>query len=227
MKIRIAPSILSADFARLEQEVKAVEEGGADLIHVDVMDGHFVPNITIGIPIVEALKRVAKVPLDVHLMISEPARYVEAFASAGASMLSVHVEAASQLRRTFETIKKTGISAGAVLSPETDASEIKCVADILDFVLVMSVHPGFSGQEFIPASLSKVGQVRTLLDKAKNNSPIEIDGGIQPDNAASAVAAGAEILVAASAIYGSKDPGAATKRLRKAALDDGSTEHRK
>ncbi len=215
--MRIAPSILSADFARLEEAVRSVEDGGADLLHVDVMDGRFVPNITIGIPVVQALKRVARVPLDVHLMIVEPDRHIEAFADAGASMLSVHVEVAPHLHRTLETIKGLGVQAGAVLNPSTPASVLEPVASLLDYVLVMSVNPGFSGQSFIPHSTAKVSAVRALLDGAGSRAPVEIDGGIQPANAAQVVAAGAEILVAASAIYGTDDPAAATRALREAA----------
>ena len=218
MSVRIAPSILSADFGRLADEVAAVEAGGADLIHVDVMDGRFVPTVSIGVPVVQALKRVATVPLDVHLMIVEPERHIEAFAQAGASMLSVHVEVSPHLHRTLEAIKSLGVKAGAVLNPGTPATILEPVVGLLDFVLVMSVNPGFSGQAFIPESTSKVRIVRTLLNQARSEAPIEIDGGIQPSNAPDVVAAGAEILVAASAIYGTADPTTATRRLRKAAM---------
>ena len=218
MTLQIAPSILSADFARLADDVAAVERGGADLIHVDVMDGCFVPNISIGIPVVEALERVATVPLDVHLMIVEPDRHLAAFAKAGAAMISVHLEVTPHLHRTLSAIKSLGAKAGAVLNPSTPAVMLEPVAELLDFVLVMSVNPGFSGQSFIPQSVAKVQTVRALLDHAGNKAPIEIDGGIQTANAADVVRAGAEILVAASAIYGTENPAAATQALREAAL---------
>ena len=221
MTLRIAPSILSADFGRLADEVAAVEAGGADLIHVDVMDGRFVPNISIGVPVVQALKRVATVPLDVHLMVVEPDRHLDAFANAGASMMSVHVEVAPHLHRTLEAIKTLGVKAGAVLNPGTSAAMLEPVVGLLDFVLVMSVNPGFSGQTFIPESTSKVRAVRAILDQARSHAPIEIDGGIQPSNAPDVVAAGADILVAASAIYGTPDPATATRQLREAAIAGG------
>lgn len=226
MTIRIAPSILSADFGRLADDIASVERGGADLIHIDVMDGRFVPNITIGVPVVRALHRIAKVPLDVHLMIIEPERHIEAFADAGASMLSVHVEVSPHLHRTLEAIKALGVQAGAVLNPATPVATLEPVAHLVDYVLVMSVNPGFSGQAYIPESASRVHAVRTLLDKADNDAPVEIDGGIQPANAAEIVAAGAEILVAASAIYGTDDPVAATRQLRDAALAGAQTASR-
>ena len=214
--IQIAPSILSADFAELGRAVAAVERGGADLLHVDVMDGHFVPNITIGPPVVKAMKRVATRPLDVHLMIEQPDRYVDDFIGAGADMLSVHVEAAGHLHRTIALIKSRGIRAGAVLNPATPVSALEEIAVDLDFVLVMSVNPGFGGQEFIPQSLGKVRRVRDLLARVGSSAPIEIDGGIDQSNAADVVAAGATILVAGSAIFGAADPEAATRALRAA-----------
>ncbi len=218
MTLRIAPSILSADFARLQDAVEAVEAGGGDLIHVDVMDGRFVPNLTIGVPVVQALARVTRLPLDVHLMIVEPERHIEAFARAGASLISVHVEVSPHLDRTLNTIRELGVQAGAVLNPSTPAETLAPVADLLDFVLVMSVNPGFSGQRFIPRSPAKIQAVRAVLERAGSRASIAVDGGIQPDNAAQVVRAGADILVAASAIFGTDDPAAATRRLRAAAL---------
>jgi ribulose-phosphate 3-epimerase len=213
--VRIAPSILSADFAELGDAVAAAERGGADLIHVDVMDGHFVPNLTVGPAVVRSLKRVARVPLDVHLMITDPDRYIEAFANAGASMISVHVEVLPHLHRTVHAIKALGVKAGVVLNPATPVGALEQIACDVDFVLLMSVNPGFGGQTFIPRSESKVTEVRGLLDRAGNAAaPIEIDGGIDGTNAARVVAAGARILVAGQAIFGTADPEGATRDLK-------------
>jgi len=218
MTVRVAPSILSADFAALGQAVAAVERGGADLIHVDVMDGHFVPNITIGVPVVQSLKRIATVPLDVHLMITDPDRYIEAFAEAGAAMMSVHVEVAPHLHRTVHAIKALGVKAGVVLNPATPVVAIREIAADVDFVLVMSVNPGFGGQAFIPRSDVKVAEVRTTLDRAGNQlAPVEIDGGIDTTTVGRVVAAGARVLVAGSAIFHSPDPERATRELKAAA----------
>ena len=218
MTVQIAPSILSADFAALGDAVAAVERGGADFIHVDVMDGHFVPNITIGPPVVRSLKRVARVPLDVHLMIQDPDRYIEAFADAGAAMMSVHVEVLPHLHRTVHAIKALGVKAGVVLNPSTPAGALEAIAGDVDFVLVMSVNPGFGGQTFIPRSESKVREVRRVLDLAGNEAaPIEIDGGIDMHTAPRVVAAGARILVAGAAIFHSTDPERATRDLKAAA----------
>lgn len=214
--VQIAPSILSANFAELGRDIAAVERGGADLIHVDVMDGHFVPNITIGPPVVRAIKQIATRPLDVHLMIEDPDRYIDDFVSAGADMLSVHVEAARHLHRTIAYIKGHGVRAGAVLNPSTPASALEEIAGDLDFVLVMSVNPGFGGQAFIPQSLDKLRRVRGVLDRAGSSAPIEIDGGIDAGNAAAVVLAGASILVAGNAIFGTPDAEAATRALRAA-----------
>jgi ribulose-phosphate 3-epimerase len=217
LSVRIAPSILSADFAALGNAIASVERGGADLIHVDVMDGHFVPNITIGPPVVASLKRVAKVPLDVHLMITDPDKYIGAFAEAGASMISVHVEVLPHLHRTVWAIKQLGVKAGVVLNPATPVVAIKEIAPDVDFVLVMSVNPGFGGQTFIPRSESKVAEVRALLDAAGSDAPIEIDGGIDQATVGRVVRAGARILVAGSAIFHTPDPERATAALRAAA----------
>ena len=215
MTVQIAPSILSADFAALGEAVAAAERGGADLIHVDVMDGHFVPNITIGPPVVRSLKRIARVPLDVHLMITDPDRYLDAFANAGASMISVHVEVLPHLHRTVQAIKALGVKAGVVLNPSTPVVALEQIAGDVDFVLVMSVNPGFGGQSFIPRSESKVREVRAALDSAGNTAaPIEIDGGIDLVTAPRVVAAGARILVAGQAIFGTTDPEQATRDLK-------------
>jgi ribulose-phosphate 3-epimerase len=218
MSVLIAPSILSADFARLGEAVAAAERGGADLIHVDVMDGHFVPNITVGVPVVKSLKRIAKVPLDVHLMIENADRYIDAFAEAGAGMISVHIEALQHVHRTVQAIKAHGVKAGVVLNPGTPAATIHDIAGDVDFVLVMSVNPGFGGQTFIPRSESKLREVRAILDAAGNSAAIEIDGGVDQHNIARLVSAGARILVAGSAIFNTPDPERATRELKAAAL---------
>jgi ribulose-phosphate 3-epimerase len=215
--LQIAPSILSADFAALGDAIAIVEHAGADLIHVDIMDGHFVPNITIGPPVVAALKRRARVPLDVHLMIEKPDRFVEAFVRAGASMLTVHLEAEVHLHRTVHLIKSLGAKAGVALNPATPVGALEELAGDVDYVLVMTVNPGFGGQTFIPRSESKVRAMRELLRNAGSTAPIEVDGGIDTTTAARIVAAGADILVAGNAIFGTPDPAAATRALRAAA----------
>ena len=218
MSVLIAPSILSADFAALGDAVRAAERGGADLIHVDVMDGHFVPNITIGPAVVKSLKRIATVPLDVHLMIEEPDRYLDAFVEAGAAMLSVHIEVLPHLHRTVHAIKALGAKAGVVLNPSTPVAALTEMAADVDYVLVMSVNPGFGGQTFIPRSESKVSKVRALLDRAGNPGAVEIDGGIDKKTVATVVAAGARIIVAGSAIFHTSDPEQATRDLKAAAV---------
>jgi len=215
--LQIAPSILSADFAALGDAVAVVEGAGADLIHVDIMDGHFVPNITIGPPVVAALKRRARVPLDVHLMIEDPDRYVEAFVRAGAAMLTVHAEAVVHLHRTVHFIKSLGARAGVALNPATPVGTLEDLAGDVDYVLIMTVNPGFGGQTFIPRSESKVRAMRDLLRSAGSTAPIEVDGGIDTTTAARIVAAGADILVAGNAIFGTSDPATATRALRAAA----------
>jgi ribulose-phosphate 3-epimerase len=217
VSVLIAPSILSADFAALGEAIAAAERGGADVIHVDVMDGHFVPNISIGIPVVRSLRRVAHVPLDVHLMITDPDRYLEAFAEAGAAMISVHVEVLPHLHRTVQAIQALGLEAGVALNPATPLAALEQIAGDVDRVLVMSVNPGFGGQTFIPRSESKVREVRALLDRAGSRASIAIDGGIDHQNVARVVAAGARVIVAGSAIFHAADPERATRDLKAAA----------
>lgn len=216
--ILIAPSILAADFAALGNAIGMAEAGGADLIHVDVMDGHFVPNLTVGVPVVASLKKVAKVPLDVHLMIEDPDRYVEAFVAAGAARLSVHVEVLPHMHRTIQFIKSLGAQAGVAINPSTPVSALEEMAGDLDHVLVMSVNPGFGGQTFIPRSESKIRAIRALLDAAGNAAPIEVDGGVDSGNVARLVAAGASMFVAGAAIFSAPDPAQATRELRAAAM---------
>jgi ribulose-phosphate 3-epimerase len=214
MSLKIAPSLLSADFSALGAEIRAVESGGADLLHVDVMDGHFVPNLSMGPPIVLSIKKVSKIPLDVHLMIEDPDRYIPAFVECGASMISVHVEVLPHLNRTLQLIHSLHVKAGVAINPSTPVNAIEEVADLVDHVLVMSVNPGFGGQTFIPRTESKIRAVRKLLDSAGNGAPIEVDGGVDVTNAARIVAAGAEILVAGNSIFGTGDPARATRELR-------------
>ena len=216
--VQIAPSILAADFAALGRDIGAAERGGADLIHVDVMDGHFVPNITIGPPVVRSIKRIATRPLDVHLMIEEPDRYIEEFARAGAAMISVHVETVPHLHRTLTYIRQLGARAGAVLNPSTPVHAIEDVIGELDYVLVMSVNPGFGGQTFIPHTLDKLRRMRELLSRNGSSVPIEVDGGVDATNVAHVVTAGANIIIAGSAIFGTSDPERATRDLRAAAM---------
>ena len=217
MTVRIAPSILSADFARLADEVARVAEGGADLIHVDVMDGHFVPNITIGPPVVAALKRVTSLPLDVHLMIEHPEDYLDAFVTAGASIISVHAEVQPHLHRTLTRIRQLGAKASVAINPSTPLEVVRDVAHLLDQLLVMSVNPGFGGQKFIPESVDKVARARQMLAAAGSDAAIEVDGGVDSSNAAALVAAGATVLVAGASIFGTPDATAATRALRHAA----------
>jgi ribulose-phosphate 3-epimerase len=213
---RIAPSILSADFARLADEVAAVERGGADLLHVDVMDGHFVPNLTVGPPIVESLRKVTKLPLDVHLMITNPDAFIPEFAAAGAGYLTVHVEACPHLHRTVQLIKQHGVKAGVTLNPATSLRTLDEILPDVDLVLIMSVNPGFGGQTFIDSCLQKVANARQMLDQIRSQALLEVDGGIKVDNAGRILAAGAEVLVAGSAVFSSPDYGATIAALRAA-----------
>ncbi len=202
---KIAPSILSADFARLEEEIKAVEQAGADYIHIDVMDGHFVPNITVGPMIVEAVRRVTDLPLDVHLMISDPDSYIDSFAEAGANILTVHAEAVTHLHRTIQYIRYKGVSPGVSLNPATPLNALEYVLNDLDMVLIMSVNPGFGGQKFIPEVVPKISSLREMIKKRDLETEIEIDGGIGPETIALVSSAGAEVFVAGSAIFYSED----------------------
>ncbi len=204
-EIMIAPSILSADFSRLGQEIRAVDEAGADIIHVDVMDGHFVPNITIGPLVVEAARRSTEKELDVHLMIADPDRYIDDFISAGADWVTVHVETCPHLQKTISSIKKRGKKAGIVLNPATSLSTLDYTLEEVDLVMLMSVNPGFGGQHFIPSTLDKIRKLKDLIDKRGLQVGIEVDGGISPKTIEPVSRAGANIFVAGSAIYGSSD----------------------
>jgi len=216
--LKIAPSILSADFAKLGAEILDVERGGADYIHVDVMDGHFVPNITIGPLIVEAIRPVTKLPLDVHLMIENPDRYIESFARAGADIITVHVEACPHLHRTIQLIKSFGIKAGVVLNPATSASTIEHILEDIDMVLLMTVNPGFGGQKFIHSVVPKIKQVREMIDAKGLNIEIEIDGGVNEQTAKLCVDAGANVLVAGSAVFNFEDRKERIEKIRNSCL---------
>ncbi len=212
--LRIAPSILSADFGRLAEEVRAIERAGADWVHVDVMDGRFVPNLTIGPLVVKALRGVTSLPLDVHLMIVEPERYVEAFAEAGSDVITVHLEASVHLHRTLQHIRSLGKKAGVSLNPHTPPDPLRYVLDELDLVLVMSVNPGFGGQDFIPSVVPKIEEIRRMIDESGRDVALQVDGGIKPGTAATVVAAGADTLVAGSAVFGTDDYEGAIQALR-------------
>ena len=216
--IEIAPSILSADFSCLGDQIQAVERGGAGILHVDVMDGHFVPNITVGLPVVKSLAGFTRLPIDAHLMITDPGAYATQFVEAGAQMVSVHVEADPHLHRTVTAIKAAGAKGGVVLNPATPVSAVEEALQFVDYVLVMSVNPGFGGQKFIPSSLDKVKRLRQMIVERQLNVRIEIDGGVDRTNIESVVAAGAEIIVAGSAIFGKSDAAAAVKELRDATV---------
>jgi len=217
--IEIAPSILAADFARLGEQIESVERGGARILHVDVMDGHFVPNISIGVPVVAALRKATSLLLDVHLMISEPDRYVGAFADAGADMISVHQEAAAHLDRVLAAIRERDLEAGVVLNPATPVTTLSEVLPNTDFVLLMSVNPGFGGQKFIPGTLEKMRQLKELRTRYNYSYRIEVDGGIGLENVGDAVRAGAEILVAGTSIFHTPDPAKAVRRMRQVASE--------
>lgn len=214
--IKIAPSILSADFSKLGEEIQDVERGGADWIHIDVMDGHFVPNITIGPLIVEAVRPVTKLPLDVHLMIEEPDQYIEQFAKAGADYITVHVEACRHLHRTIQLIRSHGVKPGVVLNPHTPIETIQHVLEDIDLVLFMTVNPGFGGQKFIPTVVPKVKQLSELIRERNLSIEIEIDGGITSETIGQCVEAGATVFVAGSAIYNQTDRPAAIQNIRSA-----------
>ena len=218
MDRRIAPSILSADFARLAEEIAAVERAGASILHVDVMDGRFVPNITIGLPVVKAISRATRLPIDAHLMIVEPGQYAEQFVTAGASMVSIHIEADPHAHRTLSAIRAAGAQAGIAINPGTSLSAIEESVKFADYVLLMSVNPGFGGQKFIPESLDKLRRLRRMINERGLKTRIEIDGGIDADNIAEVAAAGAEIIVSGSAIFGAKDAGTALRQLREATV---------
>ena len=217
--IELAPSILSADFARLAEQVQAASEGGASLLHVDVMDGHFVPNITIGPPVVKSLRKVTELPLDCHLMIENPDQFIPSFADAGADWISVHQETCVHLNRTLDLIKSQGCRAGVVINPATPVATLTEVLDIVDFVLVMSVNPGFGGQKFIPASLHKIARLAALRAERNLSFRIEADGGVALDTVQQVVRAGAEVLVAGSALFGSGDPKSNAQKMLKAAME--------
>lgn len=215
----IAPSILSADFARLGEELKAVERGGAGVIHFDVMDGHFVPNITIGLPVVKAVAAVTKLPVDAHLMITEPLKYATQFVEAGASMVSVHVEADPHLQRTLTAIKEKGAMAGVAINPATPLVSLEEALPFADFILLMSVNPGFGGQKFITSSLDKLRRLRRMIDERGLKTKVEIDGGIDRNNIAEIVAAGAEIIVSGSSVFGAEEgPEEAVRIMKEAAM---------
>lgn len=211
---KIAPSILSADFSRLGEEIAAVEQAGADWIHIDVMDGHFVPNLTIGPGVVSALRKTTRLPFDVHLMITNPERYIDAFAAAGSDIITVHVEAASHLHRTVGLIKEKGLKAGLSLNPATPLSQVEVILGDLDLLLIMTVNPGFGGQKFIDTVLPKIDQARKMIDTLAPNVILEVDGGITTDTIKPAARAGADVFVAGAAVFGNRDYNRTIRELR-------------
>lgn len=216
--VRIAPSILSADFARLSDALAQIERGGGDLVHVDVMDGHFVPNITIGPPVLRSLRQATRLPLDCHLMIEEPQRFLDEFLAGGANMISVHVEADRHLHRALERIRAGGAKAGIAINPATPAEALADALEYCDYVLVMTVNPGFGGQKFIGGVVQKLERIREMIRERRLPVTLEVDGGIDTTTARQVVEAGAEILVAGSAVFGKEDPAAAIRALREAAV---------
>jgi ribulose-phosphate 3-epimerase len=219
MKARIAPSILSADFGHLAEEIRMCEEGGADVIHLDVMDGRFVPNITFGEKVIRVARKATSLPLDVHMMIVEPEKYIESFADAGATGMTIHVEAAPHLQRQLARIRELGCLAGAAVNPGTSLDGIREVALDLDLLLVMTVNPGFGGQDFIPASLDKIARARRILDDRKSSALLEVDGGISRDTIADVWRAGADTFVAGNAIFSAGNPKAEIEQLRRLCLE--------
>jgi ribulose-phosphate 3-epimerase len=218
-RIEIAPSILASNFAKLGEEIRAVEQGGADVIHVDVMDGHFVPNISIGIPVVQSLSKATRLPLDVHLMIDQPEEYIEEFVRAGANRVLVHQEATVHLDRALSMIRELGAEAGAAINPATPVVMLTEVLNKVDTVLVMSVNPGFGGQKFIPGAIEKIRQLNQLRSRYNATFRIEVDGGVDPGNTAELAQAGANTFVAGTSIFHTPDPAAATRQLRKLAVE--------
>ncbi len=212
--VKIAPSILSADFSRLGEEIIAAEKAGADLVHIDVMDGHFVPNITIGPLVVKAVKKVSSIPLDVHLMIEDPDKYIKDFADSGADIITVHEEVCKHLHRTIQNIKECGVKAAVSINPATPVSNIEIILQYVDMVLIMSVNPGFGGQKFIPEALAKIKLLKDIINKNNYKAEIEVDGGVNIDNVAEVVKAGADIVVMGSAFYNSENYADTAKIVR-------------
>ena len=221
MSVRIAPSILSADFAALGEEIRKVEDGGAHLIHVDVMDGHFVPNITIGPPVVKSIRKTTKLPLDVHLMISDPDKYIPAFAEAGANILTVHAEATVHLDRTLNFIRSQNVGVGVSICPTTPVQAVEYALGLADMLLIMTVNPGFGGQKFIPYTVEKIKQARQVIENRNYRCVIEVDGGIDDETVPDVIKAGAEVLVAGSAIFHAPDPARKVKELLEIAASVG------
>ena len=217
-RIEIAPSVLSCDFARLGEQVREVEKGGADVIHFDVMDGHFVPNISIGIPVLQSLRKATRLPIDVHLMIENPELYIEAFAKAGANRILVHQEATAHLDRALAMIREAGAEAGAVINPATPVMMLADVLDKVDTILIMSVNPGFGGQKFIPRATEKVAHLNKMRAASRASFRIEVDGGVELEHTAELARAGANTFVAGTSIFGTPDPAQAVRKMRKAAL---------